>query len=87
MQVTDFLLSDRRQWVDGIVPCVQSLVLGELREAGILELCLIFDPIDFLDELGPLGKHIYMVRAEVVDVVIEVSGNLAIALVVESCIS
>jgi len=53
-------------------------MLGELLEAGVLELSCIFNTIDFLDELGPSGQDINIFGAEVIDVLIEVVSDLSL---------
>ena len=55
MQVTDLLLSDGRQWVNGVKPGVEPTVLCQLGVAGVLELLGVLNGVDVLDEVGAQG--------------------------------
>jgi len=72
VQVTDLLLSDRGEGVDGVEPDVKSWLFGKLGETGILKLIGILNLAQSSHKRGSLGHHAFVIGAESVHSFVEV---------------
>lgn len=67
VQVANFLLGNRRKWVDRVKPNVQGWVLCQLGKAGVLEVFGVLDGAQSSHKVGSLGKHRFVVSAEAIN--------------------
>ena len=80
MQITNLLLRDGRDCIDGVEPAIEGWCLLKLFEAGFCELCSVLNRRNLLDEASSHWKNFTVRITEIFNVDIEILFRIFISL-------